>query len=319
MATNATAEQLRTLLASGMSKRIRLGFMMDSKSYTTEFDITSDETQLKVLNPCIKIAYEHENSTTGLHPYTGSLLANSAEKGCFTPTLVRTDEFGPLDVLQILKTKIALLFPMGGPLCITDVARKGDVFLSSFNIVRGGNAVYEKYGYESVFLSEVKGIVHAAYWDQFFVKQYLQKELVDFIKFVNTAFHTHFLTDLDPAMRLTDIMKQFPIEYEQSYYEHQKTTIGGVVLPISDLIVIRTGNYRAFIRAHGSAPVPSDIMEVTEVGRNTAWLFCLNPEKWLPSDARMVFTSLAVSSLSASSSRKRMRRTRRRQSKRTHR
>jgi len=293
--------------------------MMDSKSYTTEFDITRDETQLKVLNPCIKIAYEHENPSKGLHPYTGSLLANSAEKGCFTPTLVRTDTFGPLDLLQILKTKIALLFPMGGPLCITDVARKGDVFLSSFNIVRGGNAVYEKYGYESVFLSEVKGIVQAAYWEQFFVKQYLQKDLIDFIKFVNTTFGTHFLTDLDPTMRLTDIMKQFSIEHEQAYYEHQKTTVGGVVLPISDLIVIRTGNYRAFIRAHGSAPVPSDIMEVTEVGRNTAWLFCLNPEKWLPSDARMVFTSLVVSSLSASSSRKRMRRTRRRQSKRTHR
>lgn len=312
------AEELRSLLASGSSKRIRLGFTMDGKPYTTEFDITSNEAQLKVLNPCIKIAYEYDSK--GLHPYTGSLLANSAEKGCFTPTLVRTDEFGPLDVLQILKTKIALLFPMGGQLCITDVARKGDVFLSSFKIVRGDDAVYEKYGYESPFLSEVKEIVRTAYWDQFFVKQYLQKELIDFIKFVNTKFHTHFLTELDPTMRLIDIMKQFPMEYEQAYYEHQKATVEGVVLPISDLIVIRTGNYRVFTRSHGSSPVPSNIMEVTEIGRNTAWLFCLNPEKWAPLDKRMVFTSLSVSNSSSSASRKRkQRRTRRKNTRRARR
>jgi len=306
-------EVLRALLASGTNKRIRLGFTMDGTSYTTEFDITSNETQLKVLNPCIKINYEYGNPAAGLHPYESSLLANSVEKGCFTPVLVQTEHHRPLDVLQILKTKIALLFPMGGLICITDVARLGDVFLSSFKMVRGYDAVYEKYGYESPFLSEIKVIIREVRWDTFFFRSFIRKELVGFINFVNTTFGTHFLTDLDPAMRLTDVMKQFPIEYEQAYYEHQMSTGEEVVLPISDLIVYKTGSYRAYVRAHGSAPVDLKIMEATEMGRKTAWLFCLNPDKWMSSDARMVFTSLEiVSNSSSSSSRKRKRRTRRR-------
>jgi len=241
---------------------------------------------------------------------SGGSAAASATASGYTTT----------DVLQILKTKIGLLFPPKEPISITDVARIGDIFISPFNIIRGGNAIYEKYGYRSEFIENVKRIVAEASIGQFFVHTYLKTTLFDFIRFTNERLGSHLLTDgLDPTTLLVDIMRQLSMEDEQAYYNYQLATSpeGTEIRPISDWLVHYIGKYRLWVlhqsQKGSSARELNDFMLVTIIGRPTAWMFTLDatsPE-WLASDARMRFLDFREIGHSSSSSARRGRRTRR--------
>jgi hypothetical protein len=336
MATSVE-EALHELLNKGPFEGIRqckLIFNIDGiQNYETVFKIKCTLTKLEVYNSCVKIFYNSENIRTGLNPYEGAISANSDVKNCFTPVLkshrhvsgsfaaasATASGYTTIDVLQILKTKIGLLFPPKGPISITDVARIRDVYISPFNIIRGGNAIYEKYGYRSEFIEEVKKIIEEAYKDQFFVKTYLKDTLFDFIRFTNERLGSHLFTDgLDSTTLLVDIMRQFSMEDEQAYHDHLLAAApeGTDISPISDWLVHYIGKYRLWVlhqRQKGSSAMELiDFMSVTTIGRPTAWMFTLDatsPE-WRASDARMRFLDFREIGHSSSSAR-RGRRTRR--------
>ena len=258
-------------------------------------------------NDCIKIGYVYGDETTGIEPYKGSISANSDEKNCFDPVLkgsaasafasasAAASGYTATDVLQILKTKIGLLFWPRKEICIVDIATKGDVAISPFKMIRGGDAIYEKYGYTSDFITEVKGIIRQQMVQSYLVTRYLKTELEKFMQFIY-AIKGIPVTSIEAGntMRLTELMNRYTLEDEQAYYNYQilessEKTSNGV---ISDWLVYNIGKYREWTRSHSpTAALPvSDFMTVPVIGGPTAWNFCLDPAnpRWQASAARLM-------------------------------
>jgi len=140
-------------------------------TYMTEGEGNNEET-----TPELESKIHAENRNT-----MGRLTSKANGKpACFEPVLV-TNARGTVrnsgkrttsgDVLQILKTKLVRAFPWmeDEPLKLFDgahdVSEKGaGTFISPFHIVRGGNAYYEKYGYKSTVLTELKPVLRSLPW-----------------------------------------------------------------------------------------------------------------------------------------------------------
>jgi len=70
-----------------------------------------------------------------------------------------------VDVLQILETKLCLVFPIEDvKVIIEDQAEKDGIAISPFNILRGRDAIYEKYGYENDNLTGLKEKLKSFTW-----------------------------------------------------------------------------------------------------------------------------------------------------------
>jgi len=166
---SAICSQIRTFLTAPFVGRrhVRLGFSYNGKNYNTVFNVMHDKYDIRLINnnECIDVGYNYETASfvTDIHADSG---------GCFTPRLtsnargiagVRTTS---LDVLTVLMTKLCTCFPSSitTPIIITDMANKDDINLSAFYLIRGGNAIYEKYGYTSHSSTELKERIRDMRW-----------------------------------------------------------------------------------------------------------------------------------------------------------
>lgn len=166
-------------ITESSTKKFTLSFTYEGKPYTTTFTLMAYETNnpamkysksVKLENECIEILRR-------VSGFSGEIAANhpKGENGegeqegrCFSPLLRSNRTSNPkissIDVLQTLKTKLSLLLRQhelykgefaeqhgGSPpkVKIIDEATKNNIRLSSFLLLRGEDAIYEKYGYES--------------------------------------------------------------------------------------------------------------------------------------------------------------------------
>lgn len=118
-------------------------------------------------NSCIRISHEVGELTlvddVEQLLFDSHISANSPTKQCFEPVLksdVSTNNvskrYTTTDVLQVLKTKLSILFPKVKEILLADAATKDAVSLSAFKFLHRQPSLYEKYGYESNIADELK-------------------------------------------------------------------------------------------------------------------------------------------------------------------
>jgi hypothetical protein len=167
--------------------------------------------------------FNHSGNTVNDMPrydkgeFIGFIEANSAEKKCFDPILITDPRDAPeprttaADVLQILKTKLGLLFPTDTPITIFDGAHKPETssetaptMISPFHVLRGGDAFYEKYGYVSTTINDLKHKLTTFTWGS------CTEEAKKIVRDCTGK-------DYDPLMLLMDIMKTINWEMETAF------------------------------------------------------------------------------------------------------
>jgi hypothetical protein len=113
--------------------------------YRSSFEVTYDGT-LNIQNGCLQVSFGNEG-------YVSHVDANSPAKRCIVRAGYPYLERGTKDIVTVLLTKFALNMPNkdGEDIYLQDAAKiQGtNTYLSPFNLVRGGDATYVKYGYES--------------------------------------------------------------------------------------------------------------------------------------------------------------------------
>ena len=174
MADSAICSQIRAFLTPKFAgkRSFRLRFTYNRRDYTIVFIAKHNDEELNLHNStrmCIDIEYNYEESIL----FT-NISADNAESSCFTPRLVSnarmvgTARTTTMDVLTVLMTKLCLCFPTTilneTPIEITDMATKDDISLSAFNLLRGGFAIYEKYGFVSPFILELRRRIPTIRW-----------------------------------------------------------------------------------------------------------------------------------------------------------
>ncbi len=139
-------------------------------TYQTKFKTYYDDNNnsFYIKNPCIDVhkRYYEENSAM----IESKIEANSPRVGCFTPTLkTKPGEYNATDVLQVLKTKLALILrhnirpeSIDYPIQILDCAAKGWVRITPFKVVRGEEPLYWKYGYKTAGMEKLMAAVREA-------------------------------------------------------------------------------------------------------------------------------------------------------------
>jgi hypothetical protein len=124
--------------------------------YRSSFEVTYDGT-LNIQNGCLQVSFGNEG-------FVSHVDANAPGKGCIVRAGHPYLERGTKDVVTVLLTKFALNMPNkdGEDIYLQDAAKLPgtSTYLSPFNLVRGGDATYVKYGYESTGLYDrVKDII----------------------------------------------------------------------------------------------------------------------------------------------------------------
>jgi len=209
---------------------ITLTFVYNTKEYSITFNSQSDNGQVNLINTCIHIGYYNGSSKI-----SSAIKANSPDTKCFRPILVTNARNKPeprtknVDVLQVLKTKLALCLPnIYTPITLYDAARSDYVALSPFYILRGGDAIYEKYGYESEEVTQVKNFIAQSLWKDIAGSEAEKQELKwngtpvwsgiphSIQKNIESIYDENSLGELLPDTPITDIMKKIPFETENT-------------------------------------------------------------------------------------------------------
>jgi hypothetical protein len=125
------------------------------ENYTGDFSAYFDGRSMLIrsykYNSCINISLNYEGN--GNFRWDGNILANSPAKGCFTPTIIK----GNADILTVLKAKFAECIikatGINSNYQIADEATLpgAELELSIFNLTRGKEPLYQKYGFVSDF------------------------------------------------------------------------------------------------------------------------------------------------------------------------
>jgi len=202
------AEQLRAFLRDleGESS-FNLMFSYNGTDYKTAFKAShkgagTEREEIKVDNGCINMTFgytigppDKPEKQTFVNGFIGGIQAEDGKVGtlpglegklaCFNPVLATNGRNAVRksgkrttagDVLQILKSKLGLAFPVvrhpTPSLELVDSARNEAVkkdrgsptMISPFHLVRGGNAYYEKYGYRSPAITTLKRDILGATW-----------------------------------------------------------------------------------------------------------------------------------------------------------
>ena len=304
-------------------KTFKLWFTYNGKPYSTVFSVERTSAHLLVRNECVKMEFvDHESA--GLNPYKGGIWTNSPEKACFEPLLVSSNRFAAsssrissVDVLQTLKTKIAILFPTFKThrLCITDVAEKDGVHLSPFRILRGEDAIYEKYGYRSPFLTEFKDYVRGLTWGDIKMTPVAGNinAVLTFVNETEGAARLPIGEAIPDATSIVQLLREVTFEYEVAYKKkYPARDFSYDTLHVIGSEYIKKRNLEA--AAVGRPIIPEEYLVVETVGEDNAWLFCFDPESdaWRRSKDALLFAYVEFATNSAASSRKTRRKHRRR-------
>ena len=332
------AEQLREFLRTleGESS-FDLTFSYNGTDYKTTFDAIhtgkgTDKEVIDVENGCVGIAFGYTigppTKQTFVHGFIGHIQAEDGKEGrlpgpegkraCFEPILATNGRNAVRksgkrttsgDVLQILKSKLGLAFPILGertsPIELVDAARNEAVegvrgsptMISPFHLVRGGNAYYEKYGYRSHAITQLKRDILAATWS---TCSPIAKAVI--LECTGTEY--------EPGQLLVDIMKSISWDVERSYNERpwdvewkveeppRKAGPDYTIVPSDDHYVYEFDKkpslssivFREF--AHSQGITTRDSYQWTVMP--SIWTFTLDTdsEDWKRCDAELVLTGV---------------------------
>lgn len=191
-------------------KRFRLRFSYNGKDYTTQLLAKHTDAELQVSNMCLGTLFSYE-----LNEFVGNIQADSPELACFDPMLVSNARNNPgirttsTDVLSVLKIKLSLCFPVDVPIGLSDQAEKDTVTLTPFRILRGGDALYEKYGYRSANIDMMKDHIRRTRWGD------LGEGAQGLIQHIYTKSRRALIAADDTL--LTDILRPITYEIENKY------------------------------------------------------------------------------------------------------
>jgi len=241
MADDAICLQIRALLTPKFaSRRISLRFSYNGRTYTTVFQAAHDDTELRITtdNHCIDITYNYETLT-----FLTNIQADSSTSECFTPRLVsNARNLGTgirtttIDVLAVLMTKLCTCFPESivreTPITLTDMATKDEMNLSAFHLLRGGHAIYEKYGYTSPSVAELRERIKTLRWRDLNInaKQLLLKLSRE------SGLGGNYRND----DRFVDIVKPITYEIERAFNQHyfMNPANNGEIINFSEYMII---------------------------------------------------------------------------------
>lgn len=263
-------EQIRSFLRPEFaSKSFVLKFTYNDKHYKIPMDALHTKEKIAVENPCVIMYFNYTNVETGDGTWLGEIMADTKEAACFEPRLVTNARNKPgkrmtaADVLQVLKTKLALSFPVSIPVTLNDAAGTNDYMrISPFHLMRGGNAFYEKYGYRSPEITELKEALPNVRWSDCIPEQ---KELI--LACTNAG-------DYPPEMPLIDIMKTISWDQENRWNNEHK-------------IILSYKIFRHFAATRG---YPFEVTNQFMI--QSIWIFTLNTEnsQWKKWESELVFT-----------------------------
>jgi hypothetical protein len=286
--------QIRAFLTPKFAgqRRFRLRFTYNRRDYTIVFIAKHNDEELNLYNStstCIDIGYNYEESTL-----VTNISADNAEPSCFTPRLVSnartvdTARTTTMDVLAVLMTKLCLCFPTAilneTPIEITDMATKDDISLSAFNLLRGGFAIYEKYGFVSPFVLELRRRIPTIRWQDL---MQITKELILTI-YKENGFRALIRND----DLLVNIVKPITFEIEREFnYRHMGD-------PTNDTDTINFSEYMMMYLTLGAPDYSTFTLDET------------SPE-WNDWSSRLLFTEFTLLEVAGGARKKRSRKTRR--------
>ena len=289
------------------SQPFELTFSYNEKEYKTVFHashtIEDGEEVIEVDNGCVNLTFGFMDGEVFQRDFAGVIQGENGVLGrinvngktsCFRPKLTsdpRTKE-GPRitagDVLQTLKTKLALAFPVDGvPIQLVDGIRSAPppetgsyTMVSPFHIVRGGDAYYERFGYHSDDITRLKDLIREVTWA--LCTEPMKEIILDCTK----------KTGYEDDRLLIDIMKEISWEAEVAYNESH------LELSLSSMV------FRLYAKTQGTTMTQSH-----QWSFNNIWTFTLVPgsKEWKQYDAALTFTAFAPS---ASGGRRKFRKTR---------
>ena len=288
MADAGIVAQIRAFLTPEFSnKSFKLQFTYNGVMYTTSFKASHVGDTITIDQGCVTMTLEPAG-------FIGQIQANSPGKGCFDPTLVSDprEKVGKrttsANVLQILKTKLGLAFPTDTEITIYDGARIVEIsedgsptMISPFHLLRGGLAFYEKYGYSSPIINDLKERLKTFPWS----------ECTEDAKSVIRDCTSKTYSD---GQLVTDIMKEISWEQEVAFNNRQTASL----------------SYRVFRQFALKQGIPLE--NSTQFAQTPIWKFSLDKESpaWIQCDTDLQFTSFTETTNSAQSTRRRKKRAR---------
>jgi len=261
----AIIERIREFLTPLFeTKACTLKFTYNGKTYTTKLTAshTADKIQLK--NNCVNVSYDLVRNE-----WKGGILADSEERACFDPILMTNarNKVGKrttaADVLQILKTKLCLACPVETPVMLIDQANTFTMMISPFHILRGSDAFYEKYGYSSDVIDDLKEGLRDFTWSD--CSPEMKTVVQEFTK--ERSF--------SPETRLIDIMKGVSWDQESEFSGTRGSCWSADLL---ELYAMKTKGYTK--------------EQLNQFSPLTIWTFTLQQDdsRWIAAKESMVFT-----------------------------
>jgi hypothetical protein len=205
-------EEFQTILTNAQTKRFKLTFTIAGKTFsaklmakssheessnlpTATFWFRIEGTDKNCIDVGVGVPIPKENGTVatlkeyrnyGYAEYQSLIQANTPVHKCFEPILVSNRNnpnpaarYTATDVLLILKTKLQLLIPSPIPIPIEldDLATIQNVRMTPFNVLRGKDPFYKKYGYMYKDLQPLLDQLPTVQWGSIKKGTYVVKQL----------------------------------------------------------------------------------------------------------------------------------------------
>lgn len=271
-------EQIRSFLTPKFaSKSFVLEFTYNEKRYKVRINAVHTDEKIAIENPCVMMDFIYLDPDTKDGTWLGEITADIEEVACFDPRLVTNARNKPgkrttsADVLQVLKTKLALAFPVRIPVALIDGAQTNMwMKISPFHIMRGGDAFYEKYGYRSPEISELKAILPSIKWSDCVPEQ---KDII---------LNCTKVDDYPSDMPLITIMKTISWEQEDRWSNENNKTLSYRVFRLFAI----TQGYSSELTMQGGIPDSRGVLQ-------TIWTHTLdsNDPKWKRWNSELIFTA----------------------------
>jgi len=297
MADTAISEAIRAYLTPKIAEKPKHGFHLEfvynGIGYSTYFSALHNDEEISISNGCLDMTFEYLYKGEKRNKFVGRIGSDSAKLKCFEPVLTTNARNKPVegregregrkrttaaDVLQILKTKLGLAFPTASdyPITINDGAINSRILISPFHLLRGGDAFYEKYGYESAVISSLKEKIQTFPWSA--CNDEIRSVITDC-----TGGKEHSGKTL-----LMDIMRGISWDEEKAY-----NNVKGKVPDNDEPDYIHPSlSYRVFRHfATIAGGIPFE--KTDQFKTDTIWEFVLNrnSEAWRRCEAELVFTN----------------------------
>ncbi len=184
---------------NGDNKEVKLYFTMFDIPYSTNIRFVKLDNGVFIVNKCIRIHIDGENMESYIQ-------SNIGDEPCFDPRLKTIDDpvrLTSTDVLQTLSTKLKLIFSDDSKL--NDAAVVDNMRISWIRIMRGMPTLYEKYGYSSSEIDNIRKSILETTWGSLKTKWYFQK-----INKIAKEFNNEDITN----ETIATVMKNIPYDID---------------------------------------------------------------------------------------------------------